>query len=94
MEAIQPQEVYGCAQWMVNKNHALDFKSALRYLYRMEDIRPEQFKFMISEYHKAMDWHMEEPTYWRKNMNVEYSVPGPYGEDDHMYMTKMSRFNL
>lgn len=84
-EAVQPYVIIECAKWMVRTSKSLCVRDALNLLQYWDEKSPEQFKYMISEYHRYNDYHPEDVTNFRKNMNVAYSVPGPYGDESHMH---------
>lgn len=87
-EAIQPYVIVECAKWMARTGRAPWTNAALRYLYAWDKENPEQFKYMISEYHRACDYQSQSVTNFRKNINASYSMPGAYGEDAHMHYNK------
>jgi len=87
-EAVQPYVVTECAKWMARTGRAPCVNTALRFLQIWDDENPQQFKYMISEYHRHNDYQSKSATNFRKNINVAYSVPGPYGEDAHMHYNR------
>jgi hypothetical protein len=87
-EAIQPYVVVECAKWMARTGRAKCTCSAMKYLIKMDAENPQQFKHMISEYHRHNDYHSQSATNFRKNINATYSVPGGYGEEAHMYYNR------
>lgn len=87
-EAIQPYVIAECARWMVRTGKAPCVTLATRYLRIWENENPSQFKYMISEYHRHNDYQSKSATNFRRNINVAYSTPGPYGEDDHMHYNR------
>lgn len=89
-ETIQPYVINECAKWMARTGRTKFTNEALRLLRVWEDKNPEQFKFMISEYHRHNDYQSLSATNFRQNINVAYSVPGPYGEDPHMYYNRQN----
>lgn len=87
-EAVRPREFYGCALWLVHRKEKCCMKHALEYLSYLDENNPLQFKYIISEYHRAVDYQQPKVEDHRKDTQAIYSVPGPYGEDAHMYYTK------
>lgn len=84
-DAIQPYEIAFCAKWMVRKGYALNDRHALNLLYYYNDNYRSQFRSLISRYHAETDYQPQEYTNFRENINAEFSLDAPYGEDAHMY---------
>ena len=88
MEAIQPYVIVECAKWMALSKRSASVSTAMEYLIKMQSENPSQFKHMISEYHRHIDYQQQSYTNFRKNINATYSKTGSYGEEPHMYYTK------
>jgi hypothetical protein len=83
--SVKPVEYDGCAKWLVKKGDFDNYTNAFNYLVYNEEHRPDQFRYLISEYHLATDYKEKVKTIYDRNPQGYYSVPGPYGDQPHMY---------
>jgi hypothetical protein len=86
-DAIQPYVIDETAKWLYERGRFKSLKEARYYMYFLERYNINQFRFLISEYHRVNDYKSK---LWlfRRTINEVRNKSDVYGGESHMYYSK------